>query len=88
MKDFRITAARDIDQAAQRLEALQCYAQRRAELIDTLDLDALGPNQMFQIFEGDDALTWELASGHLYLHHLADMQALGMQLATPTRLAA
>lgn len=88
MKDFRITATRNIDQAARRLGALERYAHRRAEIIDTLDLDALGPNQMFQIFEDDDALAWELASGHLYLHHLADMQALGMQLAEPMRLAA
>jgi hypothetical protein len=88
MNDFRITATRNIEQAAQRLEALERYAQRRAELIDTLDLDALGPNPVFQIFEDDDALSWELASGHLYLHHLADMQTLGMQLAEPMRLAA
>ena len=86
MKDFQITAARDLDSAARRLHDLERHAERRDQLIDTLDLDALGPKQLYEIFQDaiEDAIDW----GHLYLDHLASMKALGMQLAAPTRLAA
>lgn len=88
MKDFAITSTRDFDRAAQRLHDLERYADRREQLIETLDLDSLGPNQLARIFADDDRINEDLAFGHLYLDHLAGMDALGLTLGAELRHAA
>jgi hypothetical protein len=88
MKDFAITATRDLDRAAQRLQNLERYADRRDQLLASLDLDSLGPNQLSRIFADDEQINEDLAWGQLYLDHLAGMKALGVTLCAEIRLAA
>jgi hypothetical protein len=88
MKDFAITATRDLDRAAQRLQNLERYADRRDQLLASLDLDSLGPTQLSRIFADDEQINEDLAWGHLYIDHLAQMAALGTALGDGMRLAA
>jgi hypothetical protein len=88
MKDFAITATRDFDRAAQRLHDLERYADRRDQLLERLDLDSLGRGELSRIFAEDDQIDEELAWGHLYLDHLAQMDALGASLTSDHRHAA
>ncbi|EJL20428.1 hypothetical protein [Novosphingobium sp. AP12] len=88
MKDFAITATRDLDRAAQRLQDLERYADRRGQLLETLDLDLLGPDQLSRIFAEDEQINEDLAWGHLYINHLAEMEALGSSIERDLRLAA
>lgn len=88
MKDFAITSTRDFDRAAQRLHDLERYAHRRDQLLAALDLDSLEPNQIARIFADDDQINEDLAFGHLYLNHLARMEALGSAIGRDLRLAA
>jgi len=88
MKDFAITSTRSFDRAAQRLQALERYADRREQLLGELDLDSLGPSQLSCIFVQDEQINEDLAWGHLYLAHLAEMEALGSSFRTDLRLAA
>lgn len=88
MKDFAITATRDLDRAFQRLQNLERYADRRDQLLATLDLDSLGPNQLARIFAHDEQINEDLAWGHLYLAHLAQMEVLGLSVGTDLRHAA
>jgi len=76
MKDFAITSTRSFDRAAQRLQDLERYADRRDQLLAGLDLDLLGPDQLSRIFAEDEQINEDLAWGHLYLAHLAEMEAL------------
>jgi len=88
MKDFAITSTRSFDRAAQRLQDLERYADRRDQLLAGLDLDLLGPDQLSRIFAEDEQINEDLAWGHLYLAHLAEMEALGSSFRTDLRLAA
>ena len=88
MKDFAITATRDLDRAAQRLHDLERYADRRDQVLEGLNLDLLGPDQLSRIFAEDEQINEDLAWGHLYLAHLAEMQALGFSIGRDLRLAA
>lgn len=88
MKDFAITETRDLDSAAQRLQDLERYADRRDQLLEGLDFDSLGPNQLSRILADDDRINEDLAWGHLYLDHLARIAALGTALGAGMRLAA
>jgi len=88
MKDFAITATRDLDRAAQRLQDLERYADRRDQLLESLDFDSLGPNQPSRILADDEQISEDLAWGHLYLDHLAGMKALNFTLIAGTRIAA
>lgn len=81
MPNFDITHDRNLDSAARRLANLERFAERRADFIDTLDLDALGPNILCQILNDDENIEYEIASGHIYLCHLSDMLNLGMALS-------
>ncbi len=81
MPNFDITHDRNLDSAARRLASLERFAERRADFIDTLDLDALGPNNLCRIFDDGENIEFEIASGHIYLCHLVDMQNLGMALS-------
>lgn len=87
MRNFHITAA-TADQAARRLKDLEHYADWRDQLIDTLDLDALGPGQLYQIFQEQDAIEEAIDWGHLHVEHLARMEALSRELAHPVLMAA
>lgn len=82
MPNFDITRERNFETAARRLVELERFAQRRAEFLDTLDLDALGPVCLCRIFREDEVIAEQIASGHLYLAHLIDMKNLAMSLAT------
>ncbi|MGE4404409.1 hypothetical protein [Pseudomonas sp.] len=88
MKDFAITATRDLVRAAERLEALNRYADRRDQLIGALGLDSLAPTQLSRIFADDDQIHEDLAWGHLYVAHLAQMQTLDASLSAEFRRAA
>jgi len=88
MKDFAITATRDLDRAAQRLQNLERYADRRDQLLESLDLDLLGRDQLSRIFAEDEQINEDLAWGHLYISHLAEMEALGSSISSNLRLAA
>lgn len=88
MKDFAITATRDLDRAAQRLQNLERYADRRDQLLETLDLDLLGRDQLSRIFAEDEQINEDLAWGHLYTCHLAEMEVLGLSAGTDLRHAA
>lgn len=88
MIDLDITSERNFNRAATRLKDLERHADRRDQLMDTLDLNALGASQLYQIVQDQDAIEEALAWGHLYLDHLARMEALSIELATPMRLAA
>jgi hypothetical protein len=79
MKDFAITATRDLDRAAQRLQNLERYADRR---------DQLACDQLSRIFAEDQQINEDLAWGHLYITHLAEMEALGLSVGTDLRHAA
>jgi hypothetical protein len=87
MRNFHITAA-TADEAARRLKDLEHYADRRDQLIETLDLDALGPNQLYTIFQEQDAIEEAIDWGYLHVEHLARMEALSLELSQPMRLAA
>jgi len=88
MKDSAITSTRSFDRAAQRLHNLERYAHRRDQLLEGLNLDFLEPDQLSRIFAEDEQINEDLASGHLYLAHLAEMEALGSSFRTDLRLAA
>lgn len=88
MKDFAITATRDLDRASQRFQDLERYADRRDQLLEGLDLDLLGCDQLSRIFADDEQINEDLACGHLYLIHLAEMEALGSSIRTVLRDAA
>ncbi|MGF7156200.1 hypothetical protein [Novosphingobium gossypii] len=81
MSDFDITRERTFDRAARRLASLERFAQRRADFIDALGLDALGSNTLCGIFYDGEDIEFEIATGHIYLCHLVDMQNLGMALS-------
>lgn len=88
MKDFAITATRDLDRAAQPLQNLERYADRRDQLLETLDLDLLGRDQLSRIFAEDEQINEDLAWGHLYICHLAEMEVFGLSVGTDLRHAA
>ncbi|WP_103727316.1 hypothetical protein [Novosphingobium sp. HII-3] len=88
MKDFAITAQRNIDRATHQLHALERYAERRDQLLGTLDLGSLEPTQLCRIFGEDEEISEALAWGQLYIAHLAQMEALGLSLSTQIPLAA
>jgi hypothetical protein len=87
VQTFHVTAKTSA-QARRHLQGLEHYADRREQLIDGLDLDALGPNQLYQLIEGHEALEEAFFWGRLHLEHLSRMDALAAELATPNRLAA
>lgn len=88
MKDFAITATRDLGRAAQRLQDLERYAERRDQLLETLDRDLLGCDQLSRIFAEEEQINGDLAWGHLYICHLAEMEALRSSISSNLRLAA
>ncbi|MCW1432005.1 hypothetical protein [Novosphingobium sp. JCM 18896] len=88
MKDFAITSQRDFDRAAQCLRDLERFADRRAQLLASLDVGSLGPGQRWQLVVDDERIAEELAWGHLYLEHLVNMEALGSALSGLSHLAA
>jgi hypothetical protein len=79
MKDFAITATRDLDRAAQRLQDLERYADRRDQLLGGLDFDSLDANQLSRIFADDEQINEDLAWGQLYIDHLAGMEAFSLR---------
>lgn len=88
MKDFAITSQHDFDRATQRLSDLERFADRRDQVLDTLDLRGLGPDQRDQIDNDDERINEDLAWGHLYLAHLAEMERLGCSISGCDRMAA
>lgn len=81
MPTFDITRERTVDSAARRLADLERFAERRADFLETLDLDALGPACLCRIFCEDETIAEAIASGYLYLAHLIDMENLAMTLS-------
>lgn len=88
MKDFAITSQRDFDCAVQCLSDLERFADRRAQLLASIDFESLCPGQRLQLIADDERIAEELAWGHLYLEHLANMDALGSSLNGLSHLAA
>ncbi|VWX51068.1 hypothetical protein [Novosphingobium sp. 9U] len=87
MRTFHITASNH-EQAARQLADLEHYADRRDQHLDTLDLQALGANQLYQIFQEQDAIEEAIDWGHLRVEHLAQMAALQASLTIQLPLAA
>jgi hypothetical protein len=88
MKDFAITSQRDFDRAAQCLSDLERFADRRGQLLASIDVGSLCQGQRCQLIADDERIAEDLAWGHLYLEHLANMDALGSSLSELSQLAA
>ena len=81
MKDFGLFAERDAARAERKLNELTRFADRREQLLETIDLDALDRNTAYDILKTDEDLAETLAFGPLYIHHLATLEAQRAEIA-------
>ena len=81
MKDFGLFAERDAAHAQRKLNNFTRFAERREQLLETIDLDALDRNTAFDILKTDEDLAETLAFGPIYVHHLATLEAQRAEIA-------
>lgn len=73
---------------AQCLADLERFADRRAQLVASLDYEGMALSERVQVVADDERIAEHLAWGYLYVEHLADMNALGYSLAGVSPLMA
>ena len=88
MKDFGLFAERDVARAEHKLNELTRFADRREQLLEHIDLDALDRYTAFDIVETDENLAETLAFGTIYVHHLATLAAQRAEIAATLPRAA
>jgi hypothetical protein len=68
---------RDLYRACDKLTALERFAKRRERFLDALDFEALDLQTQREIEMADELVNDDLAFGHLYVEHLAELIATG-----------